>query len=114
MTASGRSPRKRAKHPRPRPTGAARLALRPPAGGPPQRRSFPTKGVLIGLVTFVGVVATAIGSVYAAVYTIAPDLKPREKLGATIDHISVEHGIDYAGYLSEMGDTATVPSPNVS
>lgn len=54
------------------------------------------------LVTFVGLIATTIGSVYVALRAIAPDLAPREKLGATIDHVAVEHGVSYAEYRRRM------------
>ncbi|AEK45760.1 hypothetical protein [Amycolatopsis mediterranei] len=79
-----------------------------------KRRSFALKGLLVGLLTFVGLVATTVAGVYAAVYTVTPDLRPREKLGATIDHIAVEHAVDYTGYLQRMGDTDTTRPQNVS
>jgi hypothetical protein len=47
-------------------------------------------------------VFTTIGSLYAAVYVIAPALKPREELGATLQHISIEQHVLYADYNSRV------------
>lgn len=58
---------------------------------------------LVVVVTFLGLVATTIGAVFAAVYWIEPDLRPRERLGATIDRIAIEHGVTLYEYVQLMG-----------
>ena len=60
---------------------------------------------MVALVTFIGVVATTTVSVFVSLDTLLPDLQPREKLGATIDHVAVEHGVDYGEYERRMGYT---------
>jgi hypothetical protein len=63
--------------------------------------------LVLALLTFAGLVATTIGSVYVGLYAVAPNLAPRDKLGAMIDHIAVENGVSYAEYsrrMSYVGD----------
>lgn len=82
-----------------------RLSLRAPSPPkqPDKNLKGPVRRAIVGIITFVGLVATTIASVYVGVYTLLPDLKPREKLGATIDHIVVEHGVEYYEYARRMG-----------
>lgn len=56
--------------------------------------------------TFVGLVAGTIVGVYTAIYLIAPDLQPKEKLGASISDISIENAVPLYRYLRVMGETA--------
>ena len=52
--------------------------------------------------TFIGLAATTIAAVYGAAFAVVPSLKPRDKLGATIDHVAVEHGVDNRDYRTRM------------
>ena len=54
------------------------------------------------VLTFLGLVGTTVAALAAAVYIVAPDLKPRDKLGATVDHVAVEHGVDNIDYRLRM------------
>lgn len=76
-----------------------------PATGRPLRRFSKATTALL---TFTGLVATTIASVSAAMLIVAPQLKPREKLGAELDKITIQLGMPYYSYKSEIGDTSTV------
>lgn len=43
-----------------------------------------------------------------------PDFKPREKLGATIDHVAVQHAVSYSEYLDQMGEASADRSRSAS
>ncbi|MFF0613788.1 hypothetical protein ACFYUD_34500 [Nocardia tengchongensis] len=100
----------------PRRAALTARTLRSRAGGSRKKKAeqrwrwmtFP-KVALIGLLTVGGLVATTIASIYGAIYTINPDLKPREKLGATIDHVAVEHAIGYIAYSARISDSKPKP-----
>lgn len=71
---------------------------RPPASPAPvsflrQLGSF-IKAVFAGVVAL----AAAVSAIAAALYIVAPQLGPREKLGAEIDRIAIAQGVDYVEY----------------
>lgn len=53
-------------------------------------------------ITWLGAVASLVAALVGATYLIAPDLKPRDKLGATVDRVGVEQGVPYRRYEDEM------------
>jgi hypothetical protein len=59
----------------------------------------------VGKALFAAVVALAgaVTAIAAALYIVAPELKPREKLGAELDRIAVAQGVSYDQYLSDQG-----------
>ncbi len=61
------------------------------------------------LITWLGAVASLVAALVGATYLIAPELKPRDKLGATLDRIGIEQRVDYGSYdkMSREGS----PSP---
>jgi hypothetical protein len=64
-----------------------------------------TKAILAAL----GLIATTVTSVAAAIYVVAPTLQPREALGAAIDTLTVTQSVSYAEYRLETG---LEPSPD--
>ncbi|MEV7132122.1 hypothetical protein AB0N24_04455 [Arthrobacter sp. NPDC093128] len=56
------------------------------------------------MITWLGAVASLIAALVGATYLIAPDLKPRDKLGAALDRIGIEQSVDHAAYERKMSD----------
>ena len=59
-------------------------------------------GFTKGVITWLGAVASLVAALVGATYLIAPDLKPRDKLGATVDRIGIEQNVDYRAYEHKM------------
>lgn len=59
-------------------------------------------GFTKGVITWLGAVASLVAALVGATYLIAPDLKPRDKLGATVDRIGIEQSVDYRAYEDKM------------
>jgi hypothetical protein len=59
-------------------------------------------GFTKGVITWLGAVASLVAALVGATYLIAPDLKPRDKLGATVDRIGIEQSVDYRSYEYKM------------
>lgn len=55
------------------------------------------------VITWLGAVASLVAALVGATYLIAPELKPRDKLGATLDRIGIEQGVDYGSYEDKLG-----------
>ena len=55
-------------------------------------------------------IAAAMVAIMAALYIIAPHLKPREKLGADLDHVAVTQDVDFNEYQSMDGQRDDEPS----
>jgi hypothetical protein len=53
--------------------------------------------------TVVGLIAGNVAAIYAALYLVAPNLKPREKLGASISTISIQNDVPVREYERQMG-----------
>jgi len=97
--------------PTPRPTprlrwqrssGPARSSENAPVAHAPssflKRLGTFSKALLAGAVAL----AAAISAIAAALYIVAPQLSPREKLGAEIDRVAVSQGVDYSTYKTEQ------------
>lgn len=56
---------------------------------------------LVSFVSFVALVAATVASVSAAILIVYPELKPREKLGAELDKITVETSVTFGRYARE-------------
>lgn len=81
-----------------RPTGRVRGGVRPTMTG------FFSVGTFIkGAVAFVAMLATMITAVAASLYIVAPELRPREKLGASLDRLAVTQAVPYYQYAAEQG-----------
>lgn len=75
--------------------------------GPVQRKGITSRfvhlsGFTKGVITWLGAVASLVAALVGATYLVAPDLKPREKLGATVDRIGIEQSVDYRAYERKM------------
>lgn len=59
-------------------------------------------GFTKGVVTWLAAVASLVAALVGATYLIAPDLKPKDKLGATVDRIGIEQNVDYRAYEHKL------------
>ncbi|MDZ4351783.1 MAG: hypothetical protein U1B81_04070 [Arthrobacter sp.] len=50
------------------------------------------------MITWLGTVVSLVAALVGATYLIAPELKPRDKLGATLDRIGIEQSVEHASY----------------
>lgn len=63
------------------------------------------------MITWLGAVASLVAALVGATYLVAPDLKPREKLGATLDRIGIEQGVEHTSYEARMSRDVSSPRP---
>jgi hypothetical protein len=71
----------------------------PPAAGTGIFSRFTRlSGFTKGVITWLGAAVSLVAALVGATYLIAPDLKPRDKLGATVDRIGIEQNVDYRAY----------------
>jgi hypothetical protein len=71
-------------------------------------------GFTKGVITWFGAVASLVAALVGATYLIAPDLKPRDKLGATLDRIGIVQNVDYRSYEAELNQDGSSSPENES
>ncbi|TVU58459.1 hypothetical protein FQP90_21150 [Paenarthrobacter nitroguajacolicus] len=59
-------------------------------------------GFTKGMITWLGAVASLVAALVGATYLVAPDLKPRDKLGAAVDRIGIQQDIAYCEYEAKL------------
>lgn len=77
-----------------------------------KRRAKPGKGLKAtygslsgftkGMITWLGAVASLVAALVGATYLVAPELKPRDKLGATVDRIGIQQSVAYCEYSAKL------------
>jgi hypothetical protein len=72
-------------------------------------------GFTKGVITWLGALVSLVVALVGATYLIAPDLKPRDKLGAALDRIGIEQGVDYRSYEAALDhDGSSAPQSEVT